>query len=281
MLNAKHLGASLQDKALVEAVGSSFDRKELARVAVNITQIVLFAVMVVLAACGFKTIARGLGWLCVALSFALFHEAYLAVRRRSANVEFMMAVAMVGALAQGDVVEAASVGAIVTLMDMVKVFALESVERKLRSSVISAPPTVDVPGGGSVALSELKVGDAFVLRVGDVVPADGVVSSGTAALDESRVSGEAMPQNKRKGDTVQSGSIVSMGFLQVSVTAPPSASFQARVADAVSEAKSTLSETEAMVGHFAVRLQRAPRPSPFGPSPLGPSHLPLWHSRAS
>ena len=200
---------------------------------------------------GWYTVAEALGYATTALSLALFHEAYLAILRRSPNVELMMAIAMLGALVQHDPIEAANVGALVTLMDLVKIFALEVVERKLRGSVVEAPLTVDVPGGGSKPLAELVVGDEFVLRVGDMVPADGTVMKGSAALDESRITGEAMPQDKRKGDRVQSGSIMAMGFLQVRVEVPVDASFHARVADAVGEAKSTLSETEAVVGRFA------------------------------
>ena len=95
------------------------------------------------------------------------------------------------------------------------------------------------------------VGDEYVLRVGDMVPADGLVVSGSATLDESRLTGEAMPQDKRQGDKVLSGSLVSMGFLQVKTEVPVAASFHARVGDAVREAKGTLSDTEAAVGQFA------------------------------
>ena len=139
-----------------------------------------------------------------------------------------------------------------------------------------------VPGGGKVPLASLAAGDVYLLRVGDVVPADGRVVAGTAALDESRVTGEAMPQAKprphlgctsaeprlhlgrtsaaprlhlpqakRKGDSVLSGAIVSAGYLHVRAEAPVSGSFQARVASAVEEAKTTLSEMEELVGRFA------------------------------
>ena len=253
MLNARHLGASLQDQAVVERVGDSFNAKEMARLIINGLQLALFATLCVLQLFHHHRAGDAcdvLGYACVAFSVALFHEAYLAILRRSPNVELMMAVAMLGALVQGDPIEAANVGSLVTLMDLVKVFALEAVERKLRGSVVSAPLTVDVPGGKK-PLSELAVGDEYVLRVGDVVPADGTVVKGAAALDESRITGEAMPQDKRKGDQVLSGSLVSMGFLQVVTDVPVDASFHSRMADAVGEAKSTLSETEAIVGRFA------------------------------
>ena len=71
------------------------------------------------------------------------------------------------------------------------------------------------------------MGDIYKLRVGDVVPTDGCVVHGAASLDESRVTGEALPQAKHTGDSVQSGSIVSSGYLHVRTDAPVSASFQA------------------------------------------------------
>ena len=251
MLNDKHLGASLQDKSVIESVGSSFDRAETVRLAVNAAQIVLFAASLALSWLNLPRLARGAGWACVALSLALFRSAWHAVRRRSPNVELMMAIAMAGALVQGEVIEAASVGALVTLMDLVKVFALEAVGRQLRGSVVSEPLSVDVPGGGKVPLSDLAVGQVYLLRVGDVVPADGVVVDGTAALDEGRVTGEAMPQAKRTGERVLSGSVVSSGYLHVRTDTPVSASFQARMESAVEEAKGTVSEMEELVGKFA------------------------------
>ncbi|EOD12645.1 hypothetical protein EMIHUDRAFT_452160 [Emiliania huxleyi CCMP1516] len=226
MLNRKHLGASLQDKSVVESVGSSFNHAEIVRLTVNATQIVLFAATLALPRVGFPKMAYGLAWACVAMSVALFHEAYLALRRRSPNVELMMAIAVVGALVQGNVVEAASVGALVTLMDLVKVCALEAVGRRLRGSVVSEPLGVEVPGGGKMPLANLAAGNLYFLPVGNVLPANG------------------------RGNSVLSGAIVSAGYLHVRAEAPVSGSFQGRVASAVEEAKTTLSEMEELVGRF-------------------------------
>ena len=279
LLNSKHLGATLQDRSVVEKVGSSFNHMETVRLSISACQLVFFAATVTLPLLGYRAAAYGMAWACISLSFALFHEAYLAVLRRSPSVELMMALAMAGALVQDEVTEAATVGALVTLMDLVKMLALEAVGRKLRGTVVDEPLSIEVPGGGKVPLSELGVGDVYKLRVGDVVPADGTVLVGTATLDESRVTGEAMPQARRKGERVVSGGVVSSGYVHVRTEAPVSASFQARavtdaytrtrgrrataaltrargpsqtrMADAVEEAQGTLSNTEALVGTFA------------------------------
>ena len=72
MLNKKHLGASLQEKAVVETVGSSFNHAETVRLTVNVTQIVLFVATLALYRLGFPKTALGVGWVCVALSVSLF-----------------------------------------------------------------------------------------------------------------------------------------------------------------------------------------------------------------
>ena len=81
--------------------GQQLQPREIVRLTVNATQIVLFAATLALPRVGFPKMAYGLAWACVAMSVALFHEAYLALRRRSPNVELMMAIAVVGALVQG------------------------------------------------------------------------------------------------------------------------------------------------------------------------------------
>merc|ERR1719502_724545 len=68
LLNAKHLGASLQDKAVVERVGSSFNAKELTRLIVNGLQLVLFAALCAMQLLKRHGDAEVLGYACVALS---------------------------------------------------------------------------------------------------------------------------------------------------------------------------------------------------------------------
>jgi len=89
------------------------------------------------------------------------------------------------------------------------------------------------------------------VRAGDAVPADGVVTTGKASVDESRLTGEALPIAKETGDAVKSGAIVASGYIEVKADAPADKSFQAKLVDSVKDAQATLSETEAVVGRFA------------------------------
>lgn len=252
-LNAKHLGASLQTKAVGEVQvkhRSWGDRLRLAGVA---AQVFLFAAALGLhLETGYEAWVDGLSTVCVALSLPLARDAVLAVLRKTPNVEFLMAVAMLGSLCQGALLESASVGAIVTIMDHIKTMVTQFVERRLGGMLVAAPEAVDLDGGGSKLLKDLTKGDIFLARAGDRIAADGLVVGGKASVDESQVTGEAMPQEKGKDTTVHSGSMVESGFLKILATSKPTESFDGRVAEMVRDAKGTLSETEAIVNRFAV-----------------------------
>ena len=251
VLNTKHLGASIAEQTSTESRTSVFSRVEVRRASVSAGQVLIFFVALGLHLLGWHVASLACAWVSVGLSWPMWHGAYLAVLRCAPNVEFLMAVAMAGALVLGEVVEAASVGAIVSLMDAVKLLAIQRFERQLRSAAAGAPPRVDVPGGGSVLVSELRPGDTYACRAGDALPADGTVITGKATVDESRLTGEAMPHAKEEGASVSGGSIVATGYLEIRCDRPAAASFQARVADMVREAQGALSAVEEQVGHFA------------------------------
>jgi Cu2+-exporting ATPase len=71
----------------------------------------------------------------------------------------------------------------------------------------------------TVAVEDLEAGDEVVVRPGERVPIDGTVLDGVAAVDESVLTGEALPQTKRPGDDVVAGSVVTDEPLVIQVTA--------------------------------------------------------------
>ena len=66
----------------------------------------------------------------------------------------------------------------------------------------------------TVSISELSVGDVFVLRQGDRVPADGVVINGTSSIDESALTGESLPVDKEIGARVSAATVNLTGYLE-------------------------------------------------------------------
>ena len=86
----------------------------------------------------------------------------------------------------------------------------------IRALASLAPETANVLRDGkevTLPLGEVVVGDTVVLRAGERTPVDGTVLSGAGAADESTLTGESLPVDKKPGDTVLSGCILTSGSL--------------------------------------------------------------------
>src|SRR5262249_56500312 len=65
----------------------------------------------------------------------------------------------------------------------------------------------------TVPLDEITVGDLLLVAAGDVVPVDGTLTADAAVLDESALTGEALPVQHSRGDTLRSGTVNAAGPL--------------------------------------------------------------------
>ena len=63
----------------------------------------------------------------------------------------------------------------------------------------------------TVDIDEVKVGDIYILRAGDIVPVDGDIVEGSSAINEAALTGESVPVDKQEGDTVSAGTINTNG----------------------------------------------------------------------
>jgi len=69
-----------------------------------------------------------------------------------------------------------------------------------------------------VDIDEVKVGDIYILRAGDIVPVDGEIIEGSSAINEAALTGESVPVDKQEGDMVSAGTINTNGFLKCKAT---------------------------------------------------------------
>ncbi|HYA79071.1 MAG TPA: HAD-IC family P-type ATPase, partial [Candidatus Nitrosopolaris sp.] len=99
-----------------------------------------------------------------------------------------------------------------------------------------------VPTGSSeteVAVSELQIGDQLALRPGDRVPVDGVVIEGDSAVDESTLTGESVPADKKAGSELFAGTVNLNGRLVMRVTATGESTALAYIIAAVQRAQTS------------------------------------------
>ena len=89
-----------------------------------------------------------------------------------------------------------------------------------------------------VPVEQLQVGDRFVVRPGEKVATDGVVESGTSAVDQSLLTGESVPVEKQPGDAVAGASVNAGGRLVIRATKVGADTALAQIARLVTEAQS-------------------------------------------
>ena len=137
--------------------------------------------------------------------------------------------------------EAAAVIVVLVLLGQV----LELRARARTSSAIKAlldlsPPTallVSADGDREVPLAEVHVGDRLRVRPGGKVPVDGLIEEGTSSVDESMLTGESMPVEKKPGDHVTGGTVNATGGFVFRAEKIGSDTMLARIVSRVAEAQ--------------------------------------------
>lgn len=90
-----------------------------------------------------------------------------------------------------------------------------------------------------VDIDEVKVGDVYILRAGDIVPVDGEIIEGSSAINEAALTGESVPVDKQEGDTVSAGTINTNGFLKCKATRVGEDTTLSQIIQMVSDAAAT------------------------------------------
>ena len=184
----------------------------------------------------------------------LARAALAALRRRSLDMNVLMTLAALGAVGIGDYAEGAWVLVLFAVGTTLETFALDRSRRSVEALMELAPAEAQLLEGGqerTVPVSEVTPRSLVLVRPGERVPLDGVITEGGSALDESALTGEPIPVDKAPGDEVLAGTLNAHGLLTVRVTADASNSTLARIAELVAEAQGTTAPSERFVDRFA------------------------------
>ena len=106
-------------------------------------------------------------------------------------------------------------------------------------------------GEVEVPIEQLAVDDLLLVRPGERIAADGLVSSGASSVDESMLTGESMPVEKKDGDAVTGGTINLAGYFEMRVTATGSASLLAKIVRMVEEAQGSKAPMQRLADRIA------------------------------
>jgi heavy metal translocating P-type ATPase len=143
------------------------------------------------------------------------------LRRGRVGADAIAVVALVGALLVGEPLAAALITVMLTTGRLLEAGAAARASAELTALVARSPVEARRYEGDrlvTVAVEAVRPGDLLVVRPGDVVPVDGRVDAGIAVLDESALTGEAVPVERPQGDDVRSGVVNAGGAFDLRAT---------------------------------------------------------------
>lgn len=167
---------------------------------------------------------------------------------------FLMAVASIGAFCVAQYPEAVAVLLFYQVGELCQGLAVGKSRKSIAALMDIRPDFARVLRDGkeeSVDPQTVEVGETIVIKPGERVPLDAVVTKGETAVDTSALTGESLPCDKHVGDNVISGSINLNGLIEAKVRTAYAESTVSRVLDLVENSAAKKARAEAFITRFA------------------------------
>ncbi|WP_124100583.1 heavy metal translocating P-type ATPase [Ruminococcus sp. Marseille-P6503] len=167
---------------------------------------------------------------------------------------FLMALATVGALATGEYPEAVAVMLFYQIGELFQSCAVGKSRKSIASLMDIRPDYANIEKDGQLVQTdpeEIAVGDIIIVKPGEKIPLDGIVTEGKSTADTSALTGESVPKTIYEGSDVISGCINQSGLIKVRVTKPFGESTVAKILDLVENASSKKARAENFISKFA------------------------------
>ena len=185
---------------------------------------------------------------------ATLRTGWSALRLGSLDITVLMIVAAAGAALIGEWSEAATVVFLFAVAQALEARTLARARHAIRALMDLTPGDAllrDAAGERRVHVDTLAPGDVIVVRPGEKIPLDGAVLAGRSDVNQSPVTGEALPIDKAEGDEVFAGTINGRGALDIRVTRLRRDTTLARIIHLVERAQAQRAPAQALVERFA------------------------------
>ncbi|MES2025792.1 MAG: heavy metal translocating P-type ATPase [Pseudomonadota bacterium] len=182
-------------------------------------------------------------------------KGWIALRHFSLNMNFLMSLALIGAILIGQWPEAAVVIFLFAAAEMIEALSLDRARNAIKGLMAMAPEMATVRNDSNewlpVAATAVQLDAIVRVKPGERVPLDGIIVDGLSTINQAPITGESMPVAKQSGDTVFAGTINERGTFDYRVTALQSNSTLARIIKSVQQVQGERAPTQRFVDQFA------------------------------
>ena len=182
-------------------------------------------------------------------------KAFLGIKNGQVFDEnFLMSIATIGAFFVGEYPEGVLVMVLYQIGELFQAYAVGKSRKSIASLMQIRPDSANLLKDGElteVSPEKVSVGDSILVKPGEKIPLDGIITDGTSSLDTAALTGEALPREVEPGDTAISGCINLQGTLTIRVTKTFGESTVSKILDMVEHASSRKAKAENFISRFA------------------------------
>jgi len=181
-------------------------------------------------------------------------KAFSALRNRTLDMNVLMSLAVIGALAIGRWSEGAAVIVLFSVALMLETYSASRARRAVQSLMALSPAQACVVRDGgevTVAASTVTPDDIVIVRPGERIPVDGNVIDGISSVDQSMITGESVPVERSAGELVYAGSLNGRGALRVRATHRYEETTLAHIVRLIGEAEQQRAPIQTFIDRFA------------------------------
>ena len=192
----------------------------------------------------------------VAAGWFILPKVLLSARRGRPDMNVLMTVAVIGAMIIGEWFEAATVAMLFAVSVLLEHWSVDRARRAIGALLDLSPPTArcrtNRDGIEERPVEDVPVGATVLVRPGERIPLDGVVTKGTSSVNQAPITGESMPAAKAPGAEVYAGTINEDGALEFQATRPAGNTTLARIIHMVEQAQSRRARSQQWVERFSL-----------------------------
>ncbi len=168
------------------------------------------------------------------------------------NINSLMVIAVVGAFHLREFPEAAVLVVLYVLGERLEDIGIENSKSALDELVSKAPKTAFVKTQNEfIPIEKILVGTIIQVKPGEMIPLDGIITSGETTVDEAAITGEPIPKDKYTGDNLFAGTLNKNGFIEIETTKLSVDTTFSKIVRLTFEASANKSETQKFIQQFA------------------------------
>lgn len=199
--------------------------------------------------------------LIIAMAFGLYSLVKTAIqdllKKHKIGTELFITIAVLISVLGKEYLAGAVVLMIILIAEYIASASGERARASIKELIGSVPNTAIIKKDGketTIKIDELIIGDIILVKAGEKIPVDGIVTDGSGSVNQAPITGESVPQEKEVGSDVFAGTIIELGALNIKMTKAGNDTVFSRIIALVEEAESQQAPIEKLTDKVASYL---------------------------